>query len=225
MPATARRLAIFQESVIREMTRLANQHGSINLAQGFPGFRSARRVDRCAGAKRARAVSPILDHVGRGAISPGTRRQDRPLWRAATRSRPSSRGHLRQHGGHDGGDDDRLRSRATKLSSSRPSTRTTRRMRSSPERSRSMSRCVRLTSPSIATSCAAPSRRSPRRWCFAIRPIRAARFSRATSCSSSSSWRGSTTPSSSPTRSTSTSFTRRTGTSPSPRCPERRSAR
>ncbi len=38
MPATARRLAIFQESVIREMTRLANQHGSINLAQGFPDF-------------------------------------------------------------------------------------------------------------------------------------------------------------------------------------------
>jgi aminotransferase len=38
MPATASRLAIFQESVIREMTRLANLHGSINLAQGFPDF-------------------------------------------------------------------------------------------------------------------------------------------------------------------------------------------
>jgi aspartate/methionine/tyrosine aminotransferase len=38
MPATARRLQIFQESVIREMTRLANQHDSINLAQGFPDF-------------------------------------------------------------------------------------------------------------------------------------------------------------------------------------------
>ncbi len=38
MPATASRLAIFQESVIREMTRLANQHQSINLAQGFPDF-------------------------------------------------------------------------------------------------------------------------------------------------------------------------------------------
>jgi aminotransferase len=38
MPTTANRLAIFQESVIREMTRLANQHGSINLAQGFPDF-------------------------------------------------------------------------------------------------------------------------------------------------------------------------------------------
>jgi aspartate/methionine/tyrosine aminotransferase len=38
MPATASRLAIFQESVIREMTRLASQHQAINLAQGFPDF-------------------------------------------------------------------------------------------------------------------------------------------------------------------------------------------
>src|SRR5271154_3209793 len=38
MPVTASRLAIFQESVIREMTRLAHQHQSINLAQGFPDF-------------------------------------------------------------------------------------------------------------------------------------------------------------------------------------------
>ena len=38
MPATASRLAIFQESVIREMTRLANHHQAINLAQGFPDF-------------------------------------------------------------------------------------------------------------------------------------------------------------------------------------------
>ena len=38
MPATARRLDVFQESVIREMTRLANKHQAINLAQGFPDF-------------------------------------------------------------------------------------------------------------------------------------------------------------------------------------------
>ena len=35
---TAHRASTFQESVIREMTRVANQHGSINLAQGFPDF-------------------------------------------------------------------------------------------------------------------------------------------------------------------------------------------
>ncbi len=36
MPATASRLNVFSESVIRGMTRLATQHNAINLAQGFP---------------------------------------------------------------------------------------------------------------------------------------------------------------------------------------------
>jgi aspartate/methionine/tyrosine aminotransferase len=34
----AKRTATFTESVIREMTRIANQHEAINLAQGFPDF-------------------------------------------------------------------------------------------------------------------------------------------------------------------------------------------
>ncbi len=38
MPETATRLRVFTESVIRGMTRLANAHGAINLAQGFPDF-------------------------------------------------------------------------------------------------------------------------------------------------------------------------------------------
>lgn len=38
MPSTSRRVASFSESVIRRMTRVANAHGSINLAQGFPDF-------------------------------------------------------------------------------------------------------------------------------------------------------------------------------------------
>jgi aminotransferase len=38
MPATASRLAVFTESVIRSTTRMANQHGAINLSQGFPDF-------------------------------------------------------------------------------------------------------------------------------------------------------------------------------------------
>jgi aminotransferase len=36
MPDTAKRLNFFTESVIREMTRVANQFGAINLSQGFP---------------------------------------------------------------------------------------------------------------------------------------------------------------------------------------------
>ncbi|MCA9999975.1 MAG: hypothetical protein KDE56_29635, partial [Anaerolineales bacterium] len=35
---TAQRLAHFQESVIRDMARLAMQHNAINLSQGFPDF-------------------------------------------------------------------------------------------------------------------------------------------------------------------------------------------
>ncbi len=38
MPKTARRLTNFTESIIRDMTRVADEHGAINLAQGFPNF-------------------------------------------------------------------------------------------------------------------------------------------------------------------------------------------
>lgn len=38
MPVTSRRTARFTESLIREMTRVAQQHNAINLAQGFPDF-------------------------------------------------------------------------------------------------------------------------------------------------------------------------------------------
>jgi aspartate/methionine/tyrosine aminotransferase len=38
MIETASRVNVFTESVIREMTRLAAEHGGINLAQGFPDF-------------------------------------------------------------------------------------------------------------------------------------------------------------------------------------------
>src|SRR5690606_16750962 len=38
MPQTSRRTSVFTESVIREMTRVAQQYDAINLAQGFPDF-------------------------------------------------------------------------------------------------------------------------------------------------------------------------------------------
>ena len=37
-PRTSQKASRFTESVIREMTRLANQHGAVNLSQGFPDF-------------------------------------------------------------------------------------------------------------------------------------------------------------------------------------------
>src|SRR5947207_8800800 len=38
MPKTSHRTSVFSESLIREMTRVAQQHNAINLAQGFPDF-------------------------------------------------------------------------------------------------------------------------------------------------------------------------------------------
>ncbi len=42
------RASSFTESVIREMTRLAMEHGAINLAQGFPDFPAPEEVKRAA---------------------------------------------------------------------------------------------------------------------------------------------------------------------------------
>jgi len=38
MPRTSKRTSVFTESLIREMTRVAQRHGAINLSQGFPDF-------------------------------------------------------------------------------------------------------------------------------------------------------------------------------------------
>ena len=45
---TARRTHLFTESVIREMTRLAQQHGAVNLSQGFPDFAAPDAVKTAA---------------------------------------------------------------------------------------------------------------------------------------------------------------------------------
>src|SRR5437763_515251 len=45
------RISEFKESVIREMTRLAFQHGAVNLAQGFPDFPAPAAIK--AAAQRA----------------------------------------------------------------------------------------------------------------------------------------------------------------------------
>ena len=45
---TANRTHGFTESVIREMTRVANEHGAINLAQGFPDFAAPELLKEAA---------------------------------------------------------------------------------------------------------------------------------------------------------------------------------
>ncbi len=64
---TARRTHGFTESVIRGMTRLANQHGAINLAQGFPNFAAPEVL-------KAEAARAIRDDVNQYAITWGSRR-------------------------------------------------------------------------------------------------------------------------------------------------------
>ena len=47
---SARRTHTFTESVIRGMTRLAAEHGAINLAQGFPNFPAPEVLKEAAAA-------------------------------------------------------------------------------------------------------------------------------------------------------------------------------
>ncbi len=51
MPTTSRRTASFSESVIREMTRVSQVHGAINLSQGFPDFDPPRELIEAAKAE------------------------------------------------------------------------------------------------------------------------------------------------------------------------------
>src|SRR5690349_14905165 len=64
---TARRTHGFTESVIRGMTRLATEHGAINLAQGFPNFPAPDVLKDAA----ARA---IRDDINQYAVTWGAKR-------------------------------------------------------------------------------------------------------------------------------------------------------
>src|SRR5512142_3233448 len=64
---TARRTHGFTESVIRGMTRLANAHGAINLAQGFPNF-------PCPELLKEAAARAIREDVNQYAITWGAKR-------------------------------------------------------------------------------------------------------------------------------------------------------
>lgn len=51
MPSTSRRTSVFTESLIREMTRVAQRHDAINLSQGFPDFNPPRVILEAAKAE------------------------------------------------------------------------------------------------------------------------------------------------------------------------------
>ena len=52
----AARVSFFTESVIREMTRLANRHGAVNLGQGMPDFEAPQELKDAAIIKSFSAV-------------------------------------------------------------------------------------------------------------------------------------------------------------------------
>ncbi len=64
---TARRTHGFRESVIRGMTRLAREHNSINLAQGFPNFPAPDLLKEAA-------IKAIGDDINQYAITWGAQR-------------------------------------------------------------------------------------------------------------------------------------------------------
>ena len=69
---TAKRTHGFTESVIREMTRVANEHGAINLAQGFPDFAAPEVLKEAAAAA-------IHADINQYAVTWGTPRLRRAL--------------------------------------------------------------------------------------------------------------------------------------------------
>ena len=47
-PRGSQKATAFTESVIREMTRLAQRHGAVNLSQGFPDFPAPEVIKEAA---------------------------------------------------------------------------------------------------------------------------------------------------------------------------------
>jgi aminotransferase len=65
-PRTSEKAARFTESVIREMTRLANRYGAVNLSQGFPDFPAPESL-------KTAACEAILADVNQYAITWGAK--------------------------------------------------------------------------------------------------------------------------------------------------------
>ena len=63
---TSEKAARFTESVIREMTRLANKHQAVNLSQGFPDFPAPEAI-------KAAACNAILSDINQYAITWGAK--------------------------------------------------------------------------------------------------------------------------------------------------------
>ena len=162
MPSTSHRVSTFTESVIRSMTRLANQHGAINLSQGFPDFDPPEILKQAA--ERTGRAGPHQYAVTWGA----------PGFRAALARKQSHFTGLAVDPDENlvvtcGSTEAMMAAMMTACNPGdrvvifSPSTKTTWPTPSCQEPSPSTCRCGPLPSHSIRTSCGEPLRRNPRR--------------------------------------------------------------
>lgn len=63
MKELSTRTAGFTDSVIRRMTRVANEYGAINLSQGFPDFEPPKEITDPVSAGSIRGTSPVCNHI------------------------------------------------------------------------------------------------------------------------------------------------------------------
>ena len=103
MQSLSERTAGFTDSVIRRMTRVSMQYDAVNLSQGFPDFEPPKELlDRLA--------QVAYEDYHQYSITWGSQNFREALADVfhgpQDRSEHRNRHHLRQHGGHDGRDDD-----------------------------------------------------------------------------------------------------------------------
>ena len=99
---TAQRVQYFTESVIREMTRLASQHGAINLGQGMPDFETPQEIKDAACQAIQDGFNQYAITWGAPGPAPGHRRQGQRVQRHRLRPRHPRHRLLRGHRVHDG---------------------------------------------------------------------------------------------------------------------------
>ena len=107
----SRKATQFTESVIREMTRLNQTYGGVNLSQGFPDFPAPAVVKDAACAAIQADVNQYAVTWGTRALREAIARDLHPSLRRARRRRRAGHGVLRRHRGDDGHPDGHHRSR------------------------------------------------------------------------------------------------------------------
>ena len=97
----SRKASSFTESVIREMTRLADLHGAINLGQGFPDFPAPTRSEGRRASRDRRGSQPVPVTWGVPAFRDAIAAKYRRDYGMDGRPRDRDLRHVRLHGGDD----------------------------------------------------------------------------------------------------------------------------